>query len=434
MNHLLGKSLVVSSLVLFLILFLAACSQTSVDVGQTQLTKQDFGTAGSDGGSGIAANATGVYVVGSTSGSLDGPNKGGSDAFLRKYDGGVVWGQQFGTRAFDQATDVAVDSAGNSYVVGNTEGALGFRVGGTDVFLRKYNSSGIVQWTRQFGTRFYDVASDVALDSSNNIFVLNLNQDAAAENDIGFTLRKYNGSGVLLTSRTVTSASLPSLSPAALAIDSTGNVVVLARWLDSAGGTSQNVRVFKFTNTLADVWNVPFQQTVNYEFANDIATFGTDIYLTARISSATANYGARYGKLNSAGTLVAVKQLEPTSTCNCTIPLSITVDSSGNIYIAGFTFGAFPGFTNAGFSDIVVFKYNTANTRIWVRQFGQGTFGTTEYDYGYGIAVSDAVYVTGYTYGNLLGDPKYSNPPINDTDAYLAQLDIATGAVLGIDQ
>jgi Beta-propeller repeat len=408
-----------------LIVLLAACSQNPTDLRQSPLTRQDFGMATYDVGNALAANSTGVYVVGDTDGSLDGANKGNLDAFLRKYDGGgVVWGQQFGTRGFDSASDVVVDASGNSYVVGSTSGALGFKVGSYDAYLRKYNSSGVVQWTRQFGTMDSDFSFGVALDGNNNVFVVS--SEAS-----GFVIRKYNSSGTLLTTKTKTSTSLPGLSPRAIAVDSTGAVVVLAEWFDGTGVTDYNIRVFKFTNTLVEVWNVPFQQTVNTDSAYDIATFGTDIYLTARIDSYAANLGARFGKLNSAGTTVAVQSLEPTTTCNCTYPTSITVDSSGNIYIAGETTGTFTGFTNAGFSDIVAFKYTSARARVWVRQFGKGTYGTTEGDFAYGLAVSNAVYVTGYTFGNLLGDLKYG---AGDSDAYLAQLEKNTGAVLGIDQ
>jgi hypothetical protein len=427
-----GQRMVVAGLVLFVFLF-AACNQAPDAVPSTatdlmsssprgQLQARDFGTAADDYGNGIAANATGVYVVGVTFGNLDGINKGSGDAFLRKYDGGTVWAQQFGTRNGDNAQKIAVDSGGNSYVLGNTSGALGFKVGNQDAFLRKYNASGVVQWTRQFGTPSFDYGADVALDSGGNILVLS--QEAAS----GFTVRKFNGSGVLQTTRSVTNPGLPNLYPNAMAVDSAGNVLVLAGWVQAAN----QIRVFKLTNTLTDVWNVAFQPSTTASFGYDIATLGTDIYVTAGLEAVTPGYGARYGKLNSAGTLTAVKQLEPTTTCNCTYPNSITVDGNGDIYVAGTTYGSFPGFTNAGPSDIVVLKYNSAHTRLWVKQFGQGSNGTTLQDEAYGIAVSDAVYITGSTDGNLLGDPKYSTG--NDADAFLAQMDKTTGAVLGIDQ
>jgi hypothetical protein len=429
-----SRKIIESSLVLFAFLF-TACNQAPEVIPSTaagsrpvifdggHLKARDFGTSVDDFGYGLAANATGVYAVGSTFGSLDGPNKGSRDAFVRKYDGGVVWAQQFGTRAYDRAVAVAVDATGNSYVAGTTDGALGFKIGNDDGYLRKYSSTGAVIWTRQFGTAGTDLADDVALDGSGNVFVL------SRDNFNGFTVRKFSSAGVLLASRNVINISLPSLEPKALAIDSAGNVIVLTEW-DGGATSGSNVRVFKLTNALADIWNVPYQ-TNFYDFGYDIATFGTDIYITAQIDTSTAGFGARYAKLNAAGAIILTRQLEPTPTCGCTVPRSIAVDGSGFVYVTGNTSGAFTGFTNAGSADIVAFKYDAAGTRVWVRQLGAGTYGSALNDAAFGVAVSDAVYVTGFTDGNLLGDPKYG---ASDTDAFLAQLDKTTGAILGIDQ
>jgi Beta-propeller repeat len=126
-------------------------------------------------------------------------------------------------------------------------------------------------------------------------------------------------------------------------------------------------------------------------------------------------------------------RLEPTTTSNNTYPYYMTHDSAGNIYICGQTAGSFKGFTNAGGFDIVVFKYDNVGNRVWLTQLGLDNYGSSDYEYAYGIAVSDAVYVTGFTGGNLLGQPKYGSDP-NDADAYLAQLDINTGIILGVDQ
>jgi hypothetical protein len=422
-------------------LSLAACSQTPntasledatvadaptdltpADPEADRLQAQDFGTAAYDVGRGIAANATGVYVVGETSGSLDGVNKGLTDVFVRRYDdGGMVWGQQFGTRTIDIARAVDVDGAGNSYVAGITYGALGFKVGGSDGFLRKYNSLGVTQWTRQFGTRAFDGVVDVALDRSGNTFVLGKDNTSVS----GLVLRKYSASGVLLGRTAVANPSLPSLNPVNLAIDSLGNVVVLAGWIGGSPRVNQ-MQLIKLTNALADVWSVtPYQPGASI-VGTDIATFGTDIYITLR------HGGALLFKLNSVGTLTRAQLLEPTPSCACTTSSAVSTDASGNVYVTGSTLGAFPGFINAGSYDIVTFKYNSALTRLWVRQLGQGSNGSPAEDNSSAVAVSDAVYVTGTSFGNLLGDPKYGGAA--DNDAYLLRLDKTTGEVLGIDQ
>src|SRR3989442_1678774 len=75
---------------------------------------------------GIAVDASGVYVAGFTWDALPGQTSAGSgDAFLRKYDasGNVLWTRQFGSSDFDQADNVAVDASG-AYVAGVTAGAF----------------------------------------------------------------------------------------------------------------------------------------------------------------------------------------------------------------------------------------------------------------------------------------------------------------------
>ncbi len=39
--------------------------------------------------------------------------------------------------------------------------------------------------------------------------------------------------------------------------------------------------------------------------------------------------------------------------------MSVEIDSSGNIFVAGQTWMAFDGFTNAGNSDLFVIKYDS---------------------------------------------------------------------------
>lgn len=89
-------------------------------------------------------------------------------------------------------------SAGISYVAGETRGALRFKVGGQDVFLRKYDASGALQWTRQFGTTSNDFARDVTLDGSGNAYVLSIDSGTS------FRIRKFNPSGKLLQTITNT--------------------------------------------------------------------------------------------------------------------------------------------------------------------------------------------------------------------------------------
>ena len=81
----------------------------------------------------------------------------------------------------------------------------------------------------------------------------------------------------------------------------------------------------------------------------------------------------------------------------------VAVDSSGNIYVAGYTAGALDGETNSGGNDIYLTKYDASGARQWTRL--SGTAGGDESGWA-AVAVygSDSIYVTGYTSGALDGE------------------------------
>jgi len=137
--------------------------------GNEQWTRQ-FGSASYEELYGVAVDATGVYVVGYALGALPGQSFGGiQDAFVRKYDanGTEVWTRQFGSASSDVAFAATVDATG-IYVGGRTSGTLPGQTsaGAEDAFVRKYDGSGNEQWTRQFGSATYDSAGGVAVDAT----------------------------------------------------------------------------------------------------------------------------------------------------------------------------------------------------------------------------------------------------------------------------
>ena len=71
---------------------------------------------------------------------------GGSDIFLVKYNSSGVkqWAQQLGSSGNDNGNGVTADSSGNIYVTGTTYGGLDNNTnsGGLDIFLAKFDSAG----------------------------------------------------------------------------------------------------------------------------------------------------------------------------------------------------------------------------------------------------------------------------------------------------
>jgi Beta-propeller repeat len=85
------------------------------------------------------------------------------------------WVRQIGsTSNFDTATDVAVDSSNNVYITGhNSPGAppLGNNAGFYDGFVAKYNNSGTLQWIRKIATSDNDFVNGVTTDASGNVYI-----------------------------------------------------------------------------------------------------------------------------------------------------------------------------------------------------------------------------------------------------------------------
>ena len=131
------------------------------------------------------SNPTTIYNSdGGTFGTL--PNSGIYDVFITKYNtnGTAQWATRLGGTGSDYGYSMAVDSSGNIYVTGyydsnpttiyNSDGGTFGTLtnsGSNDVFIVKYNTSGIAQWATRLGGTGNDIGNSVASDSSGNIYV-----------------------------------------------------------------------------------------------------------------------------------------------------------------------------------------------------------------------------------------------------------------------
>ncbi len=117
-----------------------------------------------------------VIVVGYTNGVLDASEGAGTDGFAAKFDGDdgtLLWLSQFGTDAYDEIDSLAIDSNGDVFVVGYTEGVLGdTALGYGDVALGKLDGvDGHALWWTQFGGPGVDTPHDVEVDAAGDVLV-----------------------------------------------------------------------------------------------------------------------------------------------------------------------------------------------------------------------------------------------------------------------
>ena len=168
-----------------------------------------------------------VYCTGQTSGSLGEKAGGGGDAFVMKLNskGNIQWITQLGgetkipggnTTNSETGISVTVDASGNVYSTGYTFGSLGEENGGSsDVFIMSLNSSGTLQWIRQFGqatktpkgdATSFDSASGIASDKNGNIYLSGYTAGSLGEmNSAGYSdgpmdgfVTKLNSSGEII--------------------------------------------------------------------------------------------------------------------------------------------------------------------------------------------------------------------------------------------
>ena len=140
-----------------------------------------FSIAVDDGGN---AYVTGGAGPGFPTASVLQPTSGGSsDAFVTKLnaDGSaIVYSTYLGGNDFDLGEGIAVDSAGNAYVTGQTSSgnfptasALQPTFGGSiDAFVTKLNADGsAIVYSTYLGGNEIDLGTDIAVDASGNTYV-----------------------------------------------------------------------------------------------------------------------------------------------------------------------------------------------------------------------------------------------------------------------
>eukprot|EP01041_Mallomonas_annulata_P005482 gene5482-11029_t len=129
--------------------------------------------------SGYTESVNGIATAGAHQTSFAG---GGFDIFLQKFNSSGVrlWGTYYGGTTGEEANQIATDAAGNVYLAGGTSSATGIAsasvhqgsIGGaSDAFLAKFNGSGVRQWATYYGGTGSESAYAIATDAMGNVYM-----------------------------------------------------------------------------------------------------------------------------------------------------------------------------------------------------------------------------------------------------------------------
>jgi len=182
------------------------------------------------------------------------------------------------------------------------------------------------------------------------------------------------------------------------------------------GGGVNNIFLVKFNSSGTKQWTKQLGTSSIDSGSGVITDSSGNIYVTGFTyggldgNTNSGSFDIFLIKYNSSGTKQWTKQLGTSSSEEGN---GVTTDSSGNIYVTGYTDGGLDGNTSSGYNDIFLVKYNSSGTKQWTKQLG-----TSSTDYGSGVSTDSSgnIYVTGSTSGELDG-----NTHFGDRDIFLVK-------------
>lgn len=356
---------------------------------------------------GVAADPSrNVYVVGKTTGAIDGQAKhGNQDLFIAKYNtsGTRQWTIEDGVSSKSAvAYAVATDSGGNVYATGCATGAIdGQTLSGTaDLIITKYSPSGVHQWTVQDGVSGSQVCgSGIATDASGNVYVTgstNAAFDSQAQHGANdFFITKYNSSGIRQWTIQDGATGAASVFVYGIAVDSGGNAFLTGSGA-AFDGQSGDFFITKYSSSGLRQWTIQDGNATGQGIAVD----STGNVIVAGITSVSFDGQTLHGaqdffitKYNTSGTRQWTVQDGVSG--GTVAAWGVAVDGSGNVFATGVAAGvALDGQTKYGFTDLFVTKYSSSGTRQWTVQDGAtgssvGVAGIAVDSSGYAYAVGD---------------------------------------------
>lgn len=380
-----------------------------------------FLTAGGTNVMGLAVDASGnSYSAGTTTSASGIATSGGhqavfgnsSTSYLAKFDpsGNILWATYYGGGGTN-APNCAVDNSGNVYLTGlgnptyvyATPGAHQTSNAGSsspDVFLVKFNSSGIRLWGTYYGGTLQEGAAFCATDPSGNVYLCGTTQASAT--------------GIATPGAFMTAPASLTGSPVdafLVKFDAAGTRL----WGTYYGGIGQETGTRCVTDNAGNVYLAGITNSTAAIATPGAAqpAFGggtNDAFLVKFDGSGARLWATYYGG----------PAADQAFLC--------TTDNSDNVYLSGVTASA-SGIATAGAhqttagggNDNFIAKFTPAGARTWGTYYG----GSAGEGGGYcSVDNLNNVFLTGTTASAAgIASSGFQNIPAGANDAYLAKFD-----------
>jgi uncharacterized delta-60 repeat protein len=368
-----------------------------------------------DIGRAIAVDADGnVFVTGESYGA------GNYDLLTLAFDstGTLIWDHRYDGPAngTDGATAIAVDTSGNVYVTGYSDGDPNSVFRQDDYITIKYNSSGTVEWEMRYDGpgNYHDVAYSIAVDQNENVYVTGGSSGVGGTTRYDYATVKYNSGGNEIWVARYNHNDFNDTANE-IAIDDSNNIYVTG----SSDGTSlgiPNYATVKYNSAGNELWVSRYTGGGGGDEPNAIFINGSNnIYVTGQSKNTaspnnydylTINYNAANGD-----TIWTARYNGPDDDTD--VATSIASDLSGNLYVTGFSRG------NSTSYDYATIKYNSAGLQQWIIRYN-GTGNGNDIANTVAVDNSGNIFVAGSSTGSATSDDivtiKYSQIPTNIDD------------------
>lgn len=367
---------------------------------------------------------------------------GGAPAFAQCVD--TMWVRRYNAprNSYDKAFAMTIDSSGNVYVTGCSQGGVGISFNYATL---KYYPNGDTAWARTYnGTGSQsDIASAIAVDASGNVYVTGESWGAYLD----YATIKYDCSGTELWISRYNGVASYHDAAHAITVDSFGNVYVTGITEDDhhyqqyatikyyPNGDTAWVRIYDDpTNDLdraeavtvddsGNVYVAGSSGTVKYDADGNLlwaAPWGGIDIVVDDVNDVYAVWGNTVVKYNPGGDTAWVRWYDGKSQ-------DLALDAWGNVCVTGWRRGT------STYDDYATAKYAPDGSQLWFQLYQGPVNG---YDKAYGIAVDDSgnVYVTGRSVGgcttvkydpdgNELWSKKYTGPGTGEDIAHAIAVD-----------
>jgi hypothetical protein len=260
------------------------------DSAGNQSWVRQLGTSAGDVARAVTPDgAGGVFVIGYSGGSLGGTSAGSDDAWLARYDGAgnQQWIRQLGTSGLEVARAAAPDGSGGVYLGGSTTGSLGGpSAGDWDGWLARYDSAGTQIWIRQVGTSVAENANAAAPDGSGGVYLSGYSAGSLAAPNAGAWdawLARYDSAGNPSWVRQLGTGDNDNTFAAAT--DGAGGVFVSGYTGGNLGGPLAGAQ---------DAWLARFDGAGNQQWIEQLGTTGADVAFAAAADGAGGLYLSGY--------------------------------------------------------------------------------------------------------------------------------------------